>query len=170
MLNRGRNIEKGRVITRRMFILAAAKILLFAGISSRLYNLQISDREKYEILSDKNRIREWKTPPQRGIIVDNFNKVLASNDRVFQLHLILDEINDFDVTIYRDRFGVPHIIGKKDKDTAYGLAYAHAEDDFETIQDMMLFARGKLASKKGKKNGLEWLPIATPKGLGSCKC
>ena len=57
MLNRGRNIEKGRVITRRMFILAAAKILLFAGISSRLYNLQISDREKYEILSDKNRIR-----------------------------------------------------------------------------------------------------------------
>ena len=38
MLNRGRNIEKGRVITRRMFILAAAKILLFAGISSRLYN------------------------------------------------------------------------------------------------------------------------------------
>ena len=57
MLNRGRNIEKGRVITRRMFILAAAKVLLFAGISSRLYNLQISDREKYEILSDKNRIR-----------------------------------------------------------------------------------------------------------------
>ena len=47
MLNRGRNIEKGRVITRRMFILAAAKIILFAGISSRLYNLQISDREKY---------------------------------------------------------------------------------------------------------------------------
>ena len=83
MLNRGRNIEKGRVITRRMFILAAAKILLFAGISSRLYNLQISDREKYEILSDKNRRREWKTPPQRGLLVDNFNKVLASNDRVF---------------------------------------------------------------------------------------
>ena len=101
MLNRGRNIEKGRVITRRMFILAAAKILLFAGISSRLYNLQISDREKYEILSDKNRIREWKTPPQRGIIVDNFNKVLASNDRVFQLHLMLDEINDFDLTIFK---------------------------------------------------------------------
>ena len=99
MLNRGRNIEKGRVITRRMFILAAAKILLFAGISSRLYNLQISDREKYESLSDKNRIREWKTPPQRGIIVDNFNKVLASNDRVFQLHLILDEINDLRIQL-----------------------------------------------------------------------
>ena len=69
----------------------------------------------------------------------------------FNQNINEESFNDFDVTIYRDRFGVPHIIGKKDKDTAYGLAYAHAEDDFETIQDMMLFARGKLASKKGRK-------------------
>ena len=119
MLNRGRNIEKGRVIARRMFILAAAKILLFAGISSRLYNLQISDREKYEILSDKNRIREWKTPPQRGIIVDNFNKVLASNDRVFQLHLILDEINDFDVTIFK----IKNLIVTRGRNGAFLIEY-----------------------------------------------
>ena len=101
MLNRGSNIEKGRIISRRLFILAAAKILLFAGITSRLYSLQISDREKYEILSDKNRLREWKTPPQRGIIKDYFNNVLADNDRVFQLHLVLDEVKDFDKTIFK---------------------------------------------------------------------
>ena len=57
MRNRGSNVEKGRVITRRLFILTVAKLFIFAGITSRLYNLQISDREKYEILSDKNRIR-----------------------------------------------------------------------------------------------------------------
>ena len=101
MLNRGSNIEKGRTISRRLFILAAAKILLFAGITSRLYSLQISDREKYEILSDKNRLREWKTPPQRGIIKDYFNNILAGNDRVFQLHLVLDEVKDFDKTIFK---------------------------------------------------------------------
>ncbi len=101
MLNRGSNIEKGRLISRRLFILAAAKLFVFAGISSRLYDLQISDREKYEILSDKNRLREWKTPPQRGIIVDYFNKALAKNDRVFQLHLVLDEIKDFNKTIFK---------------------------------------------------------------------
>ena len=101
MLTRGSNIEKGRIISRRLFILAAAKILLFAGITSRLYSLQISDREKYEILSDKNRLREWKTPPQRGIIKDYFNNVLADNDRVFQLHLVLDEVKDFDKTIFK---------------------------------------------------------------------
>tara|TARA_B100001250_G_scaffold408529_1_gene431096 strand:+ start:2110 stop:4056 length:1947 start_codon:yes stop_codon:yes gene_type:complete len=101
MLNRTSNLEKGRVISRRLFILVTAKIALLAGITSRLYNLQISDREKYEILSDKNRIREWKTPPQRGIITDYFKNVLAENDRVFQVHLDLDEIKNFNDTVVR---------------------------------------------------------------------
>ena len=38
------------------------------------------------------------------------------------------------VEIVRDAFGVPHIFGKTDADVAYGLAWAHAEDDFKTIQ------------------------------------
>ena len=101
MLNRKTNTEKHRLITRRVFILAAAKIVIFAGISSRLFNLQISDKEKYEILSDKNRLREWKTPPERGFIIDYFNKQLASNQRVYQLHLVLDEVKNFDTTIFK---------------------------------------------------------------------
>ena len=101
MQSRSSNVQKGRIISRRLFILSAAKLLLFAGITSRLYSLQISDREKYEILSDKNRIREWKTPPQRGLIKDFYNKILADNDRVFQVHLTLDEIKDFDQTVFR---------------------------------------------------------------------
>ncbi len=103
MQTRSSNVQKGRIISRRLFILAAAKLILFAGITSRLYNLQISDREKYEVLSDKNRIREWKTPPQRGLITDFYNKVLADNDRVFQVHLSLDEVKNFDETIFRLR-------------------------------------------------------------------
>ncbi len=101
MQNRSTNIQKGRIISRRLFILSAAKLLLFAGITSRLYSLQISEREKYEILSDKNRIREWKTPPQRGLITDFYNNILADNDRVFQVHLALDETKDFDKTLFR---------------------------------------------------------------------
>jgi acyl-homoserine-lactone acylase len=42
------------------------------------------------------------------------------------------------VEIARDEFGVPHIFGKTDADVAYGLAWAHAEDDFETIQKALL--------------------------------
>ncbi|NUO81863.1 acylase [candidate division KSB1 bacterium] len=56
----------------------------------------------------------------------------------------------YDARILRDEWGVPHIFGKTDADVAYGLAYAHAEDDFETLQGVLLAARGKLASVYGK--------------------
>ena len=56
----------------------------------------------------------------------------------------------YDVIIYRDTWGVPHIFGKTDADAAYGLAYANAEDDLQNIQDALLAARGKLASVYGK--------------------
>ncbi len=61
-----------------------------------------------------------------------------------------NSFSDYDVTVYRDTWGVPHIFGEKDKDTAYGLGYAHSEDDFKTIQDILLALRGKLATIHGK--------------------
>ncbi|ACY16073.1 acylase [Haliangium ochraceum] len=56
----------------------------------------------------------------------------------------------YDVEILRDTWGVPHIFGKRDTDVAYGLAYAHAEDDFATIQGTLLAARGELARVHGE--------------------
>lgn len=56
----------------------------------------------------------------------------------------------YNVRILRDTWGVPHVFGKTDADVAYGLAYAHAEDDFRNIQNSLLAARGILASVYGK--------------------
>ena len=61
-----------------------------------------------------------------------------------------ESFQDYKVTIYRDNWGVPHIVGNKDKDSIYGLAFAHAEDDFDTILDIILASKGKLAKKYGK--------------------
>lgn len=55
----------------------------------------------------------------------------------------------YDARILRDSWGVPHIFGQTDPDVAYGLAYAHAEDDFLTIQQTLLAGRGQLASVEG---------------------
>jgi acyl-homoserine-lactone acylase len=55
----------------------------------------------------------------------------------------------YDVEIARDSFGVPHINGKTDADTAYGLAYAHAEDDFSTIEDVVAMTRGRYGALAG---------------------
>jgi len=63
-----------------------------------------------------------------------------------QYHVLADK---YDVRIVRDKYGVPHIFGSRDVDAAFGLAYAHAEDDFVTIQDVLLVTRGKLATLHG---------------------
>ena len=51
--------------------------------------------------------------------------------------------------IARDSFGVPTIHGRTDAEAAYGLAIAHAEDDFATIQLVVLAARGRLGARLG---------------------
>jgi len=56
---------------------------------------------------------------------------------------------NYNVKILRDTYGVPHIFGHTDADAAYGLAYAHSEDDFLTIQQVLLAARGDLATVYG---------------------
>jgi acyl-homoserine-lactone acylase len=53
--------------------------------------------------------------------------------------------------IQRDPYGVPHISGPTDPDVAFGLGFAHSEDDFATIQGAALIARGQLASVEGAK-------------------
>ena len=84
-------------------------------------------------------------------------------DRIFQFLLLLflvascspiklvtDKNEQYDVTIYRDKWGVPHIYGETDKDVAFGLAYANAESDFKNVQDALLAARGQMARYYGK--------------------
>ena len=59
------------------------------------------------------------------------------------------QVNTNNITIVRDKYGVPHIYGITDKEAAYGLAWAHSEDDFSTIQKTFLPAKGLLGRYQG---------------------
>lgn len=63
---------------------------------------------------------------------------------------IIARAAQYDARIKRDEYGVPHIYGTRDADVAFGFAYAHAEDDYATIEETAIAVRGKLASVKGK--------------------
>lgn len=83
-----------------------------------------------------------------GIVV-----LLAAATIFFPISVDLSAYQDlgdnYDVRILRDTWGVPHIFGVTDADTAFGLAYAHAEDDFATLQLTLLAARGQLGTVFG---------------------
>lgn len=61
------------------------------------------------------------------------------------------QINPSNITIARDSFGIPHIFAPTDPEVAYGIAWAHAEDDFETLQLVVLSGKAKLGTGLGKK-------------------
>lgn len=50
-------------------------------------------------------------------------------------------IDPNNIDIVRDEFGVPHIFGKTDAEVAYGLEWAACEDDFETLQFLLMAAK-----------------------------
>ena len=55
----------------------------------------------------------------------------------------------YSAEIVRDEFGVPHIYGTTDADVAYGVAIAHSEDDFFTLQDVVAMSRGRYGAIAG---------------------
>ena len=79
--------SKTKTISRRMFLLNSIKAVVLIGIFGRLASLQINEAKKYRSLADKNRFRETKFAPPRGVIKDYFDKEIASNTRIYQLHI-----------------------------------------------------------------------------------
>lgn len=69
----------------------------------------------------------------------------------FETAPLLEAAGRYDVRILRDTHGTPHVYGARDADVAYGLGFAHAEDDFLTIQKVMLATRGGLARIEGRE-------------------
>ena len=101
MINSSGSFNKSKMISRRMFILSCAKIVVLTGIFGRLVSLQINESKKYLTLSDKNRFREWRTAPKRGLIKDYFDKEIASNEKVYQLHFTPENTLDIDKLFFR---------------------------------------------------------------------
>ena len=101
MLGGNFSAKKLHTINRRVFILSVAKAVVFTGIIIRLFSLQISDNKKYVTLSDKNRLREWRLPPVRGEFVDYFGNVVAGNLKVYQLHVVPEQVENFRYLLLR---------------------------------------------------------------------
>ena len=123
------NVQKINVINRRLFIITAAKILVFIGLTSRLFSLQVSQSNKYLTLSDKNRIREWKLHPVRGEFKDYFDNVIAGNNEVYQLHVIPEQVEDFRYIALR----LKNILNLSEKDFQKLIKKKNEKKAWETI-------------------------------------
>src|SRR5262249_56810549 len=56
------------------------------------------------------------------------------------------------VTIYRDKWGVPHVYGPTDYSVMFGFIYAQAEDNFWQIEDSYIQALGRASEVHGEQS------------------
>ena len=92
--------SKSKTISRRGFVLAAAKVAFFGIITSRLAYLQLFKSNEFKQLSDRNRYREIKEVPERGTIYDFKNRIIASNNQVYLLSIFPSEIKNLNEFFY----------------------------------------------------------------------
>ncbi len=76
--------------------------------------------------------------------------VLATWEPFFASAANAPAARTYSAEIIRDQYGVPHIYGETDADAAFGVALAHAEDDFFTLQDVVAMSRGRYGAIAGE--------------------
>jgi penicillin-binding protein 2 len=87
------------IINRRKAILTTAKYTFFGLIGLRLLWLQVFQKNKYSILSDRNRFKEWKIAAERGLILDRFNNKIAENRQLYRIALIKGDVTDLEFVL-----------------------------------------------------------------------
>lgn len=107
--------EDRRRFGRRAFLLAAGKGLLFAGLSARMYQLQVIHGDKYETLAEDNRINVKYFAPRRGVIFDRFGRPLAENKRSYRVLITPEAARDLNAALDRLHTIVPISLEERER-------------------------------------------------------
>ncbi|MDB5696020.1 MAG: penicillin-binding protein 2 [Sphingomonas bacterium] len=80
--------------SRRAWLLGAAQATFGAMLAARMGWLAIVDNERYNLLSESNRVNTTLLPPRRGWIVDRHGAAIANNRTDFRVDLIPGRLED----------------------------------------------------------------------------
>ncbi|WP_342236202.1 penicillin-binding protein 2 [Inquilinus sp. OTU3971] len=92
---------KQKAFTRRALVLAGLQATAIAGLGAHLYRLQVLERDKYQVLSDKNRIRLRMVPVSRGRLFDRTGAPIAVNTQSFAAMITPENADDLRSTLER---------------------------------------------------------------------
>ena len=80
--------------SRRMLLLGGAQVGVGALLIGRLGWLSIAQNQKYQLLSESNRVQLIPVPPRRGWIIDRNGKPIAINRSSFRVDIIPQQLTD----------------------------------------------------------------------------
>jgi penicillin-binding protein 2 len=111
--------------SRRMMLLGGARAVVGGVLVGRMGWLAIAQNEKYQLLSESNRVQLIPVPPRRGWIIDRNGKPIAINRASFRVDIIPQQLE-------KDRDIVPEV----------ARLLALDEDDVERIRSELSESRG----------------------------
>jgi penicillin-binding protein 2 len=88
--------------SRRMLVLGGAQAAVGGLLIGRLGWLAIAQNEKYQLLSESNRVQLIPVPPRRGWLIDRYGKPIAINKASFRVDIIPQQLE-------KDRDIVPQV-------------------------------------------------------------
>jgi penicillin-binding protein 2 len=88
------SVHQSLSFSRRMLIVGGAQAAVGAALIGRLGWLAIAQNEKYNLLSEDNRVQLIIVPPRRGWIVDRYGKPIAINRSDFRVDIIPERMTD----------------------------------------------------------------------------
>ena len=88
------NVEQNRKFTRRLVLLMGIKGLALGGLVARMYQLQVSDSERYTTLAEENRINTRLLLPIRGRIFDRHGRPVAADEEDYRVVMVAEKTGD----------------------------------------------------------------------------
>jgi penicillin-binding protein 2 len=85
--------------SRRAWLLGAGQLGVGGLLVGRMAWLSVAENERYNLLSESNRVNNTMISPRRGWIVDRHGQPIANNRTDFRVDLIPDRIVDKDATL-----------------------------------------------------------------------
>ncbi|HEY8433034.1 MAG TPA: penicillin-binding protein 2 [Sphingomicrobium sp.] len=119
------NTHQSITFSRRMLVLGGAQAAVGGLLIGRLGWLSIVQNEKYQLLSESNRVQLIPVPPRRGWIIDRYGKPIAINKASFRVDIIPQQLD-------KDRDILPELTQLLDLD----------DDDVDRIKRDLVQSRG----------------------------
>jgi penicillin-binding protein 2 len=93
------SVHQSLTFSRRMALVRGAQAAVGAVLIGRLGWLSIAENERYQLLSESNRVQLIVVPPRRGWIVDRYGKPIAINRSDFRVDIIPDQLENVEATL-----------------------------------------------------------------------
>lgn len=112
--------NKLKMYTRRASLISGGMMLLSSALVGRMYYLQVTSRDKYELLAEQNRISMRLLAPTRGDIIDRYGRPIVTSTTDYRVNVIPEETEELQETLNALEAYIP--ISKRDNERIHKAA------------------------------------------------